>query len=382
MEITTEYYADSQVANQTQNGKTYKYAMDPAGRVRETKTEVESKITGATISHYPGPGSAVSWTSEEEGKAWTRNIPGIDGTLTGLAPSTGTVNLQIHDLQGNTVETASDLETETKPLTSYNSTEFGAPLNGAPPTKYTWLGAAGVSSESGTGTITQDGITYVPQIGRSLQTQAVDLPIPDNQATAYVSMIEPGVAMYAASAAAQQVANAQQAKQALEEAGLPSGRVPLGGSEILNGNCSGGGACTSARKTCELHWLLGEPFGGELWLAAHMQCTFKVTGIKVEACFWAWNGKGSTENNKNYGQFECSGKHEKGEESLNTKALGTLTRTDCAEGWSYKSWVYGYAWAPDFWAIGTKTSEAYKCDDAPYGTEREFFKVVNEFMKD
>jgi DNA-binding beta-propeller fold protein YncE len=215
MEIKTEYYADGQAASQTQNGKTYKYMMDPSGRVRETKTETEGKTT-TTITHYAGPGSAQSWTSEEEGKAWTRNIPGLDGSLTAIQPSIGTIKLQIHDLQGNVVETASDLETETKILTSYNSTEFGAPLNGPPPTKYSWLGAAGVSTEQASGLVTQDGVTYVPQTGRPLQTQGIALPTPEDQATAFVSTIGAGVEYAAADSAAQQLTNALQAQEALE----------------------------------------------------------------------------------------------------------------------------------------------------------------------
>lgn len=235
MEITTEYYADGQAASQTQNGKTYKYQMDPAGRVRETKTETEGKTT-TTITHYAGSGSAPSWTSEEEGKTWTRNIPSLDGSLTAIQPSTGTIKLQIHDLQGNVVETASDLETETKPLTSYNSTEFGAPLNGPPPTKYSWLGATGVSTEQASGLITQDGITYVPQTGRPLQTQGIALPTPENQATAFVSTIGAGVGEAAANAAAQQVANAEQAQEALGVAFLPE----------EEGDCSGMSACAAS----------------------------------------------------------------------------------------------------------------------------------------
>jgi hypothetical protein len=44
MEIKTEYYVDNQAAVQIQDGKTYRYSMDPAGRVRETKTETEGNL--------------------------------------------------------------------------------------------------------------------------------------------------------------------------------------------------------------------------------------------------------------------------------------------------------------------------------------------------
>jgi hypothetical protein len=44
--------------------------------------------------------------------------------LTAIQSSSGKVTLQIHDLQGDVVETASDLESETKILTSYRLIEI------------------------------------------------------------------------------------------------------------------------------------------------------------------------------------------------------------------------------------------------------------------
>jgi hypothetical protein len=58
------------------------------------------------------------------------------------------------------------------------STEFGVPVNGAPPTKYSWLGASGVSSELSSGTLVMGTVAYQPQLGRALQTQAVVPPRP------------------------------------------------------------------------------------------------------------------------------------------------------------------------------------------------------------
>ena len=52
------------------------------------------------------------------------------------------------------------------------------PNEGKAPPKYAWLGAGGVASEPafGTGTITQGGASYVPQIARNLQTAPVIPP--------------------------------------------------------------------------------------------------------------------------------------------------------------------------------------------------------------
>ncbi len=84
--------------------------------------------------------------------------------------------LQLHDLQGNVIATAALSETETKPLTTYNSTEFGVPVNGSPPTKYSWIGSTGASSELSSGTLTVGTVSYQPQLGRRLQTATVIPP--------------------------------------------------------------------------------------------------------------------------------------------------------------------------------------------------------------
>jgi DNA-binding beta-propeller fold protein YncE len=126
-EITSTYYLDNQLASETQNGETFKYLYDPAGRTMETTSE--GKTSSKVISHYAGLGNAPTWTSEGT-EQWIRNIPGIDGALTAVQTSGGSVVLQLHDLQGNIVGAASLSESETKLLSTYNSTEFGMPQPG------------------------------------------------------------------------------------------------------------------------------------------------------------------------------------------------------------------------------------------------------------
>ena len=97
--------------------------------------------------------------------------------------------MQLHDLQGDIVATVKDSEAETKLASSYNSTEFVVPQPGTTPPKYAWLGAGGVATEPafGTGTVTQGGASYVPQIARNLQTAPVVPPgaFPDGPGTGY-----------------------------------------------------------------------------------------------------------------------------------------------------------------------------------------------------
>lgn len=176
--LKSTFYIDNAVATQEQNGVKNEYLLDPAGRVRETITG-----TKKTISHYDAPGETVAWTCEkptgaetcENNTNWTRNIPGIDGTLTATQTNGETPILQLHDLEGDIVVTIKDKPGETKLASTYNSTEFGVP-NGKTPPPFAWLGAGFVKSELSTGVITYGATSYVPQTGRPLQSEAVAPP--------------------------------------------------------------------------------------------------------------------------------------------------------------------------------------------------------------
>jgi len=219
-EITATFYVDNQTRSQTQNEETITYYTDPAGRTREA---VSTGTTNSTaINHYPGPGEMISWT-DEGGETWTRNIPGIDGTLSATQKSGAEAVLQLHDLQGNIIATAAKSETETKLLSKYNSTEFGVPVNGTPP-KYSWLGASGLKTELPSGATAPGGTGYVPQLGQPLQTQPIVPPgaAPNGVYIApYESTLTPGVftasAAFAAGAPAREAArNEAAAKQCVE----------------------------------------------------------------------------------------------------------------------------------------------------------------------
>lgn len=236
-ELTSSFYVDGQVDTQTQNEKTLAYNYDPEGRTRETKTTVKGKAEPTIISHYAAPGEAVAWTSEE-GKAWTRNIPSIDGTLTATQTSSGTTTLLLHDLNGNIVATAGPSETETKLLSTYNSTEFGVPSEGKEPPKYAWQGADGITSELVSGTITKDGATYVPLTGRALQTQPVELPTPVNSIPVFTDPQSVLVAETAGSGSAHEIAAFEESQRAAEKA-VPS--IAIVEAEVNTGSAVASG---------------------------------------------------------------------------------------------------------------------------------------------
>jgi YD repeat-containing protein len=207
-EITSKYYVDNQLESQTENSTTTTYNYDPTGRTDETTAKGTTSIL-----HYAGPGTAVNWTSEG-GSVWTRDIPGIDGTLAAVQTSAGTTTVQLHDLQGNIVATTGLIESEGL-LTSYNSTEFGVPQPGTTPPTYAWQGATGLTSGLPDGTAASTGASYVPLIGKPLQTQGLSSPGAFPNGAAIASVVQ---AAYLQTAAGQLKGLAAQHEAELEEA--------------------------------------------------------------------------------------------------------------------------------------------------------------------
>ena len=177
-ELTSAFYVDNQLQSQTQNGETIGYNLDPAGRTRETVST--GKTNQDIISHYSGNGSTPAWTIETPSGNWTRNIPGIAGGLAAVQNNGAAPVLQLTNLHGDIIATASLSETETKLLSTSETSEFGVPTTSTPP-KYSWLGADALSTELPSGIIAMGVRSYIPELGRFLQPD----PIPGGSANAY-----------------------------------------------------------------------------------------------------------------------------------------------------------------------------------------------------
>jgi RHS repeat-associated protein len=179
--LESSFYSDNQLASQTQAGETVGYSLDPAGRVRETVSS--GKVAATIVNHYAGSGSIPSWTSELSGNT-SRNIFGLDGNIVATQNNVESPVLQIVNLHGDVVGTASMSETATGLASTVGETsEYGVPVTEAP-AKYSWLGAGGLTTQLPSlpsGVVTMGVRSYVPQIGRFLQTD----PIPGGSANAY-----------------------------------------------------------------------------------------------------------------------------------------------------------------------------------------------------
>jgi RHS repeat-associated protein len=178
-ELTSSFYVDNQLASQTQNGQTIGDQLDPQGRIREIVST--GKITASEIQHYPGPGSTTpSWTGELSSN-YTRYITAISGGLGAIQHNGETPVLQLANLHGDIIATASDSETSTKLVSTISeASDYGVPATEAPP-KYSWLGAHQLPTTLPSGVIMMGARSYIPQLGRFLQTD----PVPSGSANAY-----------------------------------------------------------------------------------------------------------------------------------------------------------------------------------------------------
>jgi RHS repeat-associated protein len=159
--LTSTYYTNDLVRSQTQDGITNTYELDAALRQRR-RVQTGAK-SGTEIYHYADGSDSPAWI--DRGSSWSRNITGVGGELAAVQDSSTGTTLQLTNLHGDIVATASLSIEATKPLATFEFDEFGNPKQTGSP-KYGWLGGKGRRTELPSGVVQMGVRSYVPAMGR------------------------------------------------------------------------------------------------------------------------------------------------------------------------------------------------------------------------
>lgn len=172
--LTAAYSANGMLASQTQGGQSITWTLDPTLGRYTTYTQ-----GGVTYTDHYSDGSNNPTGVSASNDDWTRYITDFNGMLAAEVTASGTT-LELPDLHGDIMATATTSGTSTGPAATYIYTEFGTPETGSA-APYGYLGGDQISNSALAGQLLMGARTYNPYTGRFAQTD----PIQGGSANAY-----------------------------------------------------------------------------------------------------------------------------------------------------------------------------------------------------
>lgn len=188
--ITTTYRADDLTNSVSQGSSCRTYSYDPLGNVVSSNS-LASSCTGTpslTTTNYYAGSSAPAWTNNGNGTVTSyfggltqgnalNVVTGTTASPSCLGLATASCTLNLSDLRGNIVATAS-ITTGSTAVTGYSEqTEFGLPrsqtVQDAVAPNYGWLGTNQKAENNPSGLVVMGVRMYNPTTGLFLQSDAV-----------------------------------------------------------------------------------------------------------------------------------------------------------------------------------------------------------------
>lgn len=165
--LAATYYVNDLVRSLTpENGVATTWSLDPTQQRFRSWTQGSS----TKVNHFADDGDAPVWVAEG-GSAWTRNIRGITGSLVAVQDSGGSVLLQLTNLRGAIIATATTDPNATGVVQTFDASGFGASRTETT-RRYGWLGGQLRPSDP-TGVVLMGVRLYNPSTGRFLQKDPV-----------------------------------------------------------------------------------------------------------------------------------------------------------------------------------------------------------------
>lgn len=168
--LATSFYNNEMVLSQSQGGITNSYQLDAALRPR-VRTQTGGP-GGTEFFHYSMASDSTAWSYNASSSTWSRNVSGIGGELAAIEESSGAVSLQLANLHGDVVATASLSQTAKGPTANFEFDEFGNPRKGTAG-RFGWLGGETRRTELASGVIQMGVRSYVPAMGRFISSDPV-----------------------------------------------------------------------------------------------------------------------------------------------------------------------------------------------------------------